>query len=84
MAHTNPTAASDELSQIYHLLKTGQGHERVTDANVFALIALAQRYGDRLIEQMLREWQAPCSDGSNGVPVTIAPTRGFNKENTKH
>ena len=75
---------SDELLQIYQQLKTGTGHQRVTDGNVFALIELAQRYGDELIEKMLREWQAPCSDGSNGVPVTIAPTKGFNREHVKH
>ena len=36
------------------------------------------------VETLLREWQAPCSDGSEGVPSTIAPTRGFNREHVKH
>jgi hypothetical protein len=73
----------DELLAIYQELKTGRGHHRVTDDNVFQLAAIANRYGDKLIEQLLREWQAPCSDGSEGVPSTIAPTRGFNRENAK-
>ena len=84
MATADAKPQGDELLQIYHELKTGRGHERVNDGNVFALIEIAQRYGDPFIVQLLREWQAPCSDGSNGVPVTIPPTRGFNRENVKH
>jgi hypothetical protein len=84
MVHAKQLPMSDELLQIYQELKAGKGHEHVNDDNVFALIALAQRYGDPLIEQLLREWQAPCSDGSNGVPATIAPTPGFNRQNVKH
>lgn len=84
MAQAEQPATDDELIRIYQALKRGTGHELVTDANVFALIDLASRYGDRLVEQLLREWQAPCSDGSNGVPSTIAPTRGFNREHTRH
>jgi hypothetical protein len=76
-------APNDELLQIYQELKTGRGHHRVNDQNVFQLAAIANHYGDPLIEQLLREWQAPCSDGSNGVPSTIAPTRGFNRDNAK-
>jgi hypothetical protein len=84
MPQAKQPSMSDELLQIYQELKAGRGHARVNDGNVFALIAIAQRYGDPLIEQLLREWQAPCSDGSNGVPVTIAPTPGFNRQNVKH
>jgi len=84
MPQAKQPSMSDELLQIYQELKEGRGHARVNDDNVFALIAIAQRYGDPLIEQLLREWQAPCSDGSNGVPVTIAPTPGFNRQNVKH
>jgi hypothetical protein len=75
---------SEELREIYHRLKIGFGHELVNDDNVFALIDMAMRYGDKHIEQQLREWQAPCSDGSEGVPSIVPPTRGFNKNNTKH
>ncbi len=75
---------SDDLSEIYRQLKRGVGHEHVTDDNVFELIALAQRDGNTQLEQQLREWQAPCSDGSNGVPSTIAPTKGFNREHVRH
>lgn len=69
---------------IFRKLKRGLGHELVNDDNVFELIALAKHEGHPLLEQTLREWQAPCSDGSNGMPSTIAPTRGFNRENVKH
>ncbi|HKY02304.1 MAG TPA: hypothetical protein VJM53_07115 [Burkholderiales bacterium] len=74
---------SDELREIYHLLKIGVAHEKVNDGNVFHLIDLAVRYGDKHIEALLREWQSPCSDGSEGVPSVIQPTKGFNKENVK-
>ena len=84
MSKDHPVPApNEELLQIYQELKTGRGHHRVNDQNVFQLAAMAHHYGDTLIEQLLREWQAPCSDGSNGVPSTIAPTRGFNRENAK-
>ena len=73
-----------DLTEIYRQLKRGLGHEWVTDGNVFALIELAVQDGNRRIETLLREWQSPCSDGSEGVPSTIAPTRGFNRNNVKH
>lgn len=80
----NHLEPSEELKQIYHQLKLGLAHERVNDDNVFALIGMAVRYGDKHLEKQLREWQAPCSDGSEGVPSVIPPTKGFNKQNTKH
>src|SRR5580765_4003571 len=83
MPHDDRAAAHDPLT-IYRLLKRGLGHELVTDDNVDALIALAERNGHQLLLQALCEWRAPCSDGSNGVPSTIAPTRGFNREHAKH
>ena len=79
----NRLEPSDELRQIYHQLKLGLAHDRVNDNNVFALIDMAARYGDKQLETLLREWQAPCSDGSQGVPSVIPPTKGFNKENVK-
>ena len=81
MQHFEP---SEELRQIYHQLRIGLAHDKVNDDNVFALIDMAARYGDKQLEALLREWQAPCSDGSEGVPSVISPTKGFNKENTKH
>jgi hypothetical protein len=73
---------SEELRQIYHQLKLGLAHERVNDNNVFALIDMAARYGDKHIEAQLREWQAPCSDDRD-LPGEFAPTRGFNRDNVK-
>ena len=74
---------SEELKKIYHQLKLGLAHDRVNDDNVFALIDMTVRYGDKHLEMQLREWQAPCSDGSQGVPSVIQPTKGFNKEHVK-
>jgi hypothetical protein len=69
---------------IYRQLKLGLGHELVNDGNVFELMALAQKDGNQLLATELREWQAPCSDSNDGPRSTIAPTRGFNKDNAKH
>lgn len=74
----------EDIAAIYRLLRKGLGHERVNDGNVFALIERATRNGHTQLATELREWQAPCSDGSEGVPSTIAPTRGFNRDNAKH
>jgi hypothetical protein len=75
---------STDPQHIYRQLKLGLGHELVTDANVFDLIALAETDGNRLLATELREWQAPCSDSNDGPRPTMAPTRGFNKDNVKH
>ena len=75
---------STDPQHIYRQLKLGVGHELVTDANVFELIALAQNDGNQLLATELREWQAPCSDSNDGPRPTMAPTRGFNKDNAKH
>ncbi|HET9642462.1 MAG TPA: hypothetical protein VFP68_03670 [Burkholderiaceae bacterium] len=84
MPSTDTAGQPEELLAIYRKLKKGVGHELVTDENVFALIDIAARDGNKHIEALLREWQSPCSDGSEGVPSTIAPTKGFNRENVKH
>lgn len=80
----NDRSTPPDNIEIYRQLKRGLGHEHVNDDNVFALINLAVQDGHQLLEKALREWQAPSSDGSEGVPSTIAPTRGFNRENVKH
>jgi hypothetical protein len=80
----NGADADEDIAAIYRQLRKGLAHERVNDGNVFALIDLAALNGHRELETQLREWQSPCSDGSEGVPSTIAPTRGFNRENAKH
>src|SRR5262245_32044466 len=69
---------------IYRQLKKGLGHEHVTDANVFALIELAEQDGHQLLAQELREWQAPCSGAATAGPLPpMAPTRTFNRENPR-
>lgn len=82
MGSTHPTP--DDIETIYRQLTRGLGHEAVTDDNVFELIRRAEMDGRSVLAKELREWQAPCSDGSDGVPKTIAPTKGFNRENVKH
>jgi len=79
-----PQNNSTDPQHIYRQLKLGLGHELVTDANVFELMALAEGDGNQLLATELREWQAPCSDSNDGPRPTMAPTRGFNKDNAKH
>jgi len=71
------------IDEIYARLTRGLGHELVNDGNVFALIERAERDGHTVLATELREWQAPCSSVQQ-VPSTIAPTRGFNRENVRH
>jgi hypothetical protein len=71
------------IDEIYTRLTRGLGHELVNDDNVFALIERAERDRRTILAQELREWQAPCSSVQQ-VPTTMAPTRGFNRENVKH
>lgn len=75
--------ADPTIDDIYARLVRGLGHELVNDANVFALIALAERDRHTVLATELREWQAPCSSVQE-VPTTMAPTKGFNRENRKH
>lgn len=71
------------IDEIYARLTRGVGRELVNDDNVFALIERAERDRHTILATELREWQAPCSSVQQ-VPSTIAPTRGFNRENVKH
>jgi len=83
MREISDNSPPDDIDAIYRELKKGIGHEHVNDDNVFALIERAELDGNQLIAQELREWQSPCRPDSSGMPSTIAPTRGFNKENAK-
>lgn len=75
---------STDPQAIYRQLKLGLAHELVNDGNVEELIALARKDGHKLLEKELLEWQLPCGPDDEGPPSTIAPTRGFNKDNAKH
>lgn len=58
-------AQDPELQEIYQALKRNAGRERVTDANVAALITLAQRDGDAQLEYLLREWRSSCGEDAD-------------------
>jgi hypothetical protein len=75
---------STDPHHIYRQLKLGLGHELVNDVNVFDLISMAQKDGNQSLATELREWQAPFSDSNDGPRPTMAPTKGFNKDNVKH
>ena len=75
---------STDPQHIYRQLKLGLGHELVNDQNVVELIDMARRDGHKLLEKELVEWKEPARSTDEGPPSTIAPTRGFNRENAKH
>jgi hypothetical protein len=57
---TTPDAPS--IADIYRALRHGGGRELVTDANVDALIQMANAHGDATNEFLLREWRSTCGD----------------------
>ncbi len=67
--------ADTDLSALYQALKHNRGREQVSDANVDALIAMAQQYGDSQLELLLREWRSPCGDDPQApaLPQTLPP-----------
>jgi hypothetical protein len=68
------------IADIYRALKRNAGRERVTDANVDALIRMAASKGDIQLEYLLREWRSPCGDDPAAPDVAQvvgnAPPRG--------
>ncbi len=76
--------STPSVDEIYEQLTRGVGREFVTDENVPALIEKAQRDRHTVLAEELREWVAPCGGDAPSVPTTMAPTRGFNKENVRH
>lgn len=73
-----------EIEEIFRELVRGRGRERVDERNVAALVELAARQGHQLLERELREWQVTTDLTPSDPPPTMAPTRGFNRENVKH
>ncbi|WP_157268153.1 hypothetical protein [Azohydromonas aeria] len=87
MKEIQDNGGQDQIQGIYRQLKKGLGRELVNDDNVGALIELAARDGEQILEQELREWQAPCGvapDASAGGLHHLAPNPGFNKTHVKH
>lgn len=68
-AGTAQGGSDDDLEAIYRALRTGGGRDRVSDANVDALIALAHERGDDQLEYLLREWRSPCGEDAAAVPL---------------
>ena len=87
MKEIQDNGPQDQIQGIYRQLKKGLGRELVDDDNVAALIDLAAQDGEQVLEQELREWQAPCGtegDPSPGGTHHLAPNPGSNKLNVKH
>lgn len=85
MQHSrSPRGADDDLEPIYRELLVGRGREHVSDANVEALITLADERGHTMLARLLREWRAPCRSRAADAASTIAPTPGFNRGHVQH
>lgn len=67
-------AELQEVEDVYRLLRKGLGHEKVTDANVSALIRRAEQDQHSILATELREWQAGCSANGSGRNVTSPPS----------
>lgn len=65
-------AQLQEVEDVYRLLRKGLGHEKVTDANVRALIRRAEQDGQTVLATELREWQSPCG-GPSGAEAVSPP-----------
>lgn len=63
--------ADDDLLGIYQALRRGEGHERVHDGNVQALMDLATEHGDAQLRTLLAEWRSSCGD-DNATPAPPA------------
>jgi hypothetical protein len=76
---SNSTEDTSEhpIADILRALKHGLGRERVNDANVDELIAMAKLKGETQIEFLLREWRSDCGDDGDTpiLPLTNPPPR---------
>jgi hypothetical protein len=68
-------AQLQDVEDIYTQLRKGLGHERVTDANVDALVRRAEQDGHGILAQELREWKAACNARSDAPNTTRAVKR---------
>jgi len=68
-------AQLQDVEDIYTQLRKGLGHERVTDANVDALVRRAEQDGHGILAQELREWKASCNARSDAPNTTRAVKR---------
>jgi hypothetical protein len=76
---SQPIRANDEdIPGIFRSLKRGVGREKVNEANVDSLIALAREHGEIQLEYLLREWRSDCGEdvdasGLEGLPKFPPP-----------
>ena len=73
--NSSPSAPSDgeDIQAIFRLLKRGAGREKVSDANVDALIALAKEHGQVQLEYLLREWRSDCGEDVDATDLQALP-----------
>jgi hypothetical protein len=63
-----PATEDPQADDLLRALRRGEGHDRVTDANVDALIRRARETGDAQVETLLREWRSPCGEDAAAAP----------------
>ncbi|MCC7059899.1 MAG: hypothetical protein IT508_06665 [Burkholderiaceae bacterium] len=75
------------IEEIYRQLKRGLGHQLVTDENAEELIRRAERDGQAVLAQELREWKFPCKpddlDGAAPASGSAGPVSGGSGSSTR-
>ncbi|MCM3566259.1 hypothetical protein [Hydrogenophaga intermedia] len=66
-------AEGEDIQAIFRSLKRGGGREKVNDANVDSLIALAKEYGEVQLEYLLSEWRSECGENVDGTALNALP-----------
>jgi len=66
-------AKGEDIQAIFSTLRRGGGREKVTDANVHLLIALAKQHGEVQLEYLLSEWRSDCGENVDGTALNALP-----------
>ena len=71
---SQPNPANDEdVPGIFRSLRRGVGREKVNEANVDSLIALAREHGEVQLEYLLREWRSDCGENVDATGLETLP-----------
>lgn len=66
-------AEGEDVQAIFKSLTRGGGREKVNDANVDLLIALAKQHGEVQLEYLLSEWRSDCGENVDATALNALP-----------
>ncbi len=74
-SQSSPPAPSEgeDIQAIFTSLRRGSGREKVNDANVDSLIALAKQNGEVQLEYLLSEWRSDCGENVDATALNALP-----------